>query len=122
MSEHDDYRDQTERIKRAFDPVLTEPIPARMYLRRPAWMGYARAAGLLVAGVAIGLVLPFDRIPPAPDPAAGTTPIAVRAARAHAVYVSEVRHPVEVDAAGFERIRYTVLAGGIIAIHSGVRG
>ena len=24
--------------------------------------------------------------------------------------------------AGFERIRYTVLAGGIIAIHSGVRG
>ena len=24
------------------------------------------------------------------------------------------------DAAGFERIRYTVLAGGIIAIHSGV--
>jgi demethylmenaquinone methyltransferase / 2-methoxy-6-polyprenyl-1,4-benzoquinol methylase len=26
------------------------------------------------------------------------------------------------DGAGFERIRYTVLAGGIIAIHSGVRG
>lgn len=26
------------------------------------------------------------------------------------------------DRAGFERIRYTVLAGGIIAIHSGVRG
>jgi demethylmenaquinone methyltransferase / 2-methoxy-6-polyprenyl-1,4-benzoquinol methylase len=26
------------------------------------------------------------------------------------------------DAAGFDRIRYTVLAGGIIAIHSGVRG
>jgi demethylmenaquinone methyltransferase/2-methoxy-6-polyprenyl-1,4-benzoquinol methylase len=25
------------------------------------------------------------------------------------------------DAAGFERIRYTILAGGIIAIHSGVR-
>jgi demethylmenaquinone methyltransferase / 2-methoxy-6-polyprenyl-1,4-benzoquinol methylase len=28
----------------------------------------------------------------------------------------------KMDAAGFERIRYTVLAGGIIAIHSGVRG
>ena len=27
----------------------------------------------------------------------------------------------KMDAAGFERIRYTVLAGGIIAIHSGVR-
>jgi demethylmenaquinone methyltransferase/2-methoxy-6-polyprenyl-1,4-benzoquinol methylase len=28
----------------------------------------------------------------------------------------------KMDAAGFERIRYTVLAGGIIAIHSGVKG
>jgi demethylmenaquinone methyltransferase/2-methoxy-6-polyprenyl-1,4-benzoquinol methylase len=28
----------------------------------------------------------------------------------------------KMDAAGFERIRYTVLAGGIIAIHSGIRG
>lgn len=98
MSDHDDYRGQTERIKRAFDPVLTEPIPARMYLRRPAWIGYARAAGLLAAGIAIGLALPFERMAPAPEPIARTTPIAVRAARAHAVYVSEVRHPVEVDA------------------------
>jgi demethylmenaquinone methyltransferase / 2-methoxy-6-polyprenyl-1,4-benzoquinol methylase len=28
----------------------------------------------------------------------------------------------KMEAAGFQRIRYTVLAGGIIAIHSGVRG
>jgi demethylmenaquinone methyltransferase/2-methoxy-6-polyprenyl-1,4-benzoquinol methylase len=28
----------------------------------------------------------------------------------------------KMDAAGFERITYTVLAGGIIAIHSGARG
>jgi len=28
----------------------------------------------------------------------------------------------KLDRAGFERIRYTVLAGGIIAIHSGVKG
>ncbi|HEX2392325.1 MAG TPA: bifunctional demethylmenaquinone methyltransferase/2-methoxy-6-polyprenyl-1,4-benzoquinol methylase UbiE [Solirubrobacterales bacterium] len=28
----------------------------------------------------------------------------------------------KLNAAGFERIRYTVLAGGIIAIHSGVKG
>src|SRR5262249_15468998 len=28
----------------------------------------------------------------------------------------------QMDRAGFERIRYTVLAGGIIAIHSGSRG
>jgi hypothetical protein len=28
----------------------------------------------------------------------------------------------KMDAAGFEQIRWTALAGGIIAIHSGVRG
>jgi demethylmenaquinone methyltransferase/2-methoxy-6-polyprenyl-1,4-benzoquinol methylase len=28
----------------------------------------------------------------------------------------------KMDAAGLERVRYTVLAGGIIAIHSGIRG
>jgi len=28
----------------------------------------------------------------------------------------------KMDAAGFEAVRYTVLAGGIIAIHSGTRG
>lgn len=28
----------------------------------------------------------------------------------------------KMDAAGFQQIRYTVLAGGIIAIHSGIRG
>jgi demethylmenaquinone methyltransferase/2-methoxy-6-polyprenyl-1,4-benzoquinol methylase len=28
----------------------------------------------------------------------------------------------KMDRAGFERVRYTVLAGGIIAIHSGIRG
>jgi len=28
----------------------------------------------------------------------------------------------KMDAAGFKRVRYTVLAGGIIAIHSGIRG
>jgi demethylmenaquinone methyltransferase/2-methoxy-6-polyprenyl-1,4-benzoquinol methylase len=32
------------------------------------------------------------------------------------------RLAAKMDAAGLDRIRYTVLAGGIIAIHSGVRG
>jgi demethylmenaquinone methyltransferase/2-methoxy-6-polyprenyl-1,4-benzoquinol methylase len=37
-------------------------------------------------------------------------------------FPSPLRLAEKMDRAGFERVRYTVLAGGIIAIHSGVRG
>jgi anti-sigma factor RsiW len=83
-------------IRRAFDPVLTEPVPARMHLRRPAWIGYARAASILAVGIAIG-VASAPYLPTYGD-AAPERGLPMRAARAHAVYVSEVRHPVEVDA------------------------
>lgn len=99
MTEEEDrveYADQNSLLKRRFDTVLTEPIPARMYLRRPAWHGYARAAALVVTGVAIGLAVPYLR-PAAPAVATGA-PLPMRAARAHAVYSPEVRHPVEVEA------------------------
>ncbi len=97
MSEHDDARLKAL-LKKHFDPVVTEPIPARMYLRRPPWIGYARAAMLVAAGLAMGLALPLLRPPAAPALSAGGAPFALRAARAHAVYAPEVRHPVEVDA------------------------
>lgn len=97
MSEHDDARLKAL-LKRHFDPVATEPIPARMYLRRPPWIGYAKAAMLVALGLAVGLALPLLRPPASPALAAGGVPFAVRAARAHAVYAPEVRHPVEVDA------------------------
>jgi anti-sigma factor RsiW len=103
MSERDgDFREQTAQLKRAFDPVMTEPIPARMYLRKPAWHGYARAAGLLAIGIAIGMAMPSLRRVPVqpPAPAAIATPqqLAVRAAQAHAMYTAEPRHPIEVRA------------------------
>lgn len=91
------YLEQAAMLKRAFDPVLAEPIPARMYLKRPAWLDYARAAVLVAVGVAIGLALPLLR-PAAPSPAAMASPLPARAARAHLVYSPEVRHPVEVEA------------------------
>lgn len=91
------YAEQTAALKRAFDPVLSEPIPARMYLKRPAWLDYARAAGLVAIGVAIGLAIPWFRAAP-PGPAALAAPLPARAARAHLVYSPEVRHPVEVEA------------------------
>ena len=100
MTEEEDrmeYAEQNALLKRRFDPVMTEPIPARMYLKRPAWLDYARAAMLIAVGVAIGLAAPMLRTPP-PSPVAFAVPLQVRAARAHLVYSPEVRHPVEVEA------------------------
>ena len=63
-----EYAEQTAMLKREFAPVLSEPIPARMYLKRPAWLDYARAAVFVAIGVAIGLALPLLR-PASPSPA-----------------------------------------------------
>jgi anti-sigma factor RsiW len=100
MTEEEDrveYAEQNSQLKRRFDGVLTEPIPARMYLKRPPWPDYARAALLVTVGIAIGLAIPFMRPAPSTPALAGAT-LPVRAARAHLVYSPEVRHPVEVDA------------------------
>jgi anti-sigma factor RsiW len=98
------YAEQTAMLRHQFDPVMTEPIPARMYLRQPAWHGYARAAALVAIGIAVGLALPWLRpTPPAPA-AALAAPLPARAARAHLVYSPEVRHPVEVDAKDHEHL------------------
>jgi len=100
MTEEEDrveYAEQNSLLHRKFDTVLTEPIPARMYLKRPVWLDYARAAVLVAVGVAIGLAIPMLEPVPA-GPSAGVTPLPIRAARAHLVYSPEVRHPVEVEA------------------------
>jgi anti-sigma factor RsiW len=100
MNEEEDrveYAEQNKLLRRQFDTVLTEPIPARMYLKRPAWLDYARAAMLVAAGIAIGLAIPLLRPQPV-IPVAAVTPLPARAARAHLVYSPEVRHPVEVEA------------------------
>jgi anti-sigma factor RsiW len=92
-------------LKKHFDPVATEPIPARMYLRRPPWIGYAKAAMLVAVGIAIGLAIPMFRAAPPVAPAtAGPATFPMRAARAHLVYAPEVRHPVEVEAAQQEHL------------------
>ena len=100
MTEEEDrveFADQNNLLRRQFDTVLTEPIPARMYLKRPAWLDYARAAVFVAARIAIGLAIPL--LGPAPASlAAAPTPLPIRAARAHLVYSPEVRHPVEVEA------------------------
>jgi anti-sigma factor RsiW len=101
MTEEEDkmeYAEQNSMLHRAFDTAMTEPIPARMYMKRPPWLDYARAASFIAVGVAIGLALPILKPAPAQAPMVFATPLPVRAARAHLVYSPEVRHPVEVDA------------------------
>lgn len=100
MTEEEDrveYAAQNAALHRFFDAVLTEPIPARMYMKRPAWIDYARAALLIGVGVALGLAMPWLR-PEATIVSVTTAPLPIRAARAHLVYSPEVRHPVEVEA------------------------
>ena len=97
--------DQNALLRRQFDGALTEPIPARMYLKRPPWLDYARAASFVAVGVAIGLALPLLRTAPASVPVVlNTTTLPIRAARAHLVYSPEVRHPVEVEAKDQEHL------------------
>lgn len=93
------YRHQNELLRAALDPLLSEPLPPRFLARParprfPAWLRYgAFAASLLLAG-ALGWVL--RGAPPPPGADFGER-LAQRAASAHAVYVPEVLHPVEVE-------------------------
>lgn len=89
------WRRQKAALRAAFDPVLDETPPQRLLrAARPARripLRFAAAIGWLAIGGALGYALH------------GAPPIAPRtlahsAAIAHAVYMPEVRHPVEVGA------------------------
>lgn len=91
------YAEHRTQLQHHYDGVLSEPIPVRMYLRRPRWMDLARAAILVAVGIGVGLALPMLRNEQH-APLAMVVSLPERAARAHLVYASEVRHPVEVEA------------------------
>lgn len=90
------YRLQNRALKTAFDPVLGEPVPARMQppvrARSPVWLVSGFAA-TLVAGAAIGWFGHGWSVTTHP-----TSTFVLQAASAHIVYSPEVRHPVEVAA------------------------
>ena len=88
----------TALIKRAYDPVMTEPVPPRLVMRQASWIPMARAAAVFTLGLGIGLAAYPLVFPRTGGSAAAAAGLPMRAARAHAVYVTEVRHPVEVDA------------------------
>lgn len=90
------YRAQNRALRALFDPLLDEPVPARLTatLRRPRRTLRAAAA---VAWLAVGAVAGYGLHGWIAPPAAPTL-FAERAAVAHAVYAAEVLHPVEVGA------------------------
>ncbi|MEJ5211677.1 MAG: anti-sigma factor, partial [Burkholderiales bacterium] len=86
------WRRQKQALHALFDPVLAEPVPARLLPRAPAarWLRYAAMLAWLGLGVILGW-LGRGAAPP-------TQPLASlprEAAVAHAVYAPEVLHPVE---------------------------
>ncbi len=88
------YEEQNRALHDLFDPVLDEPhalkVPTNDAVRWQRWGGLAAT---LVLGVALGFIARgwFSTMPSRP-------PIAREVALAHAAYVPEVRHPVEVAA------------------------
>ena len=99
------YRAQEAALRRLFDPVLNEPVPAALRTaalgglpERPAgrklWLPLRLAASLLLAVAAsLGGWFAHERYGPAPSL---NNALSHRAAVAHAVFTPDVRRPVEI--------------------------
>jgi anti-sigma factor RsiW len=94
----------SQALHQLYDPVLDEPVPARvtsrLSARRALWRTAAIAAGWIALGVGVGglggwQLHAWRAVTP---PQAEVPGFVKRAAVAHAVYSPEVRHPVEVGA------------------------
>jgi anti-sigma factor RsiW len=101
-AEAEAWRAQNAAMRKSFDKVLQEPVPSRLInaargsrFWRPQFSlhGVAAAAAWLVVGGAIGFGVRGMHLPEE-----GAAAFAHQAAIAHAVYVPEVKHPVEVTA------------------------
>jgi anti-sigma factor RsiW len=93
------WQEQNQTLHAWFDPVLEEPLPARVRLPvlrprlRPVLRAAATVAWLALGGIVGWYLHAFSAAQPADAVA-----FAHQAAIAHAVYSPEVRHPVEVGA------------------------
>lgn len=97
----EEWRAQSAALHRAFDRVLDEPLPTRLLPPANAsrWIDLRKLA--TVAWITLGIVIGFtlrDQTLPATGKAPLTNSLPRQAAIAHAVFVPEVRHPVEVGA------------------------
>ncbi len=91
------YLEQKAGLHTLYDAVLDEPLPERLRVpeKRLARRRYAFAIGWLACGMALGWMLAHL---PALSGDSKRATLPRQAAVAHAVYVPEVRHPVEVGA------------------------
>ena len=108
-------------LRRRLETVLDEPVPPALLqtvagggrsstaaANAPRWRRPAMAAGLLLGGTLLGLLIGIGAVTRSPasfaalplpwrPPSLAATSWPHRAAVAHAVYAPEVRHPVEVN-------------------------
>jgi anti-sigma factor RsiW len=89
------YREQNDALHALFDPVLQEPHGLRVPVDdRARWQRWGGAAATLLLGVTLGYFARGWLALQSP----AVMPIVREAALAHAAYMPEVRHPVEVAA------------------------
>lgn len=97
----EDWRALSARLHRTYDRVLDEPIPARVLpaANTSRWRDLRKLAALawLMLGAVTGYVLRGEATRD-PQPPTATVSLPRQAAVAHAVFVPEMRHPVEVGA------------------------
>ncbi len=91
------YRRQNEALHALFDPVLDEPVPSGLLAKRESRWSLVRYAAV-VAWMAVGGVAGWALRSALDMGTPQSATLARQAAVAHAVYVPEVRHPVEVGA------------------------
>jgi anti-sigma factor RsiW len=112
-----DWAEQNRRLSALFDPILQEPIPARLSAAiagsgrggRSGWSldGWAMRAAAGFAILAVGAVLGFGAARYADGDGVAPTlraSLPVEAQTAYAVYVAEKRHVVEVAAADVDHM------------------
>ncbi len=96
-----DWRAQSAHLHRVYDRVLDEPVPARLLPAANAsrWLDRHKVAAVawLMLGTVMGYFLRAEIVRDS-QPALAATSLSRQAAVAHAVFVPEVRHPVEVGA------------------------
>ena len=92
------YRRINDALHTAYDPALGDPIPVALVRilaagKRPVWRGIAVIGASLITGLLLGW-----GIADGPSRGDDARPLPRQAAFAHAVYLPEVLHPVEVEA------------------------